>query len=107
MGHASYSAAMNHFTHSFIHIHTVWCGLKYYTVLLMCRACKCMQLISDLFNTTDFLKYIFLLWGGVWEGKFPTSICGLCFCFAFLFVFWGFFLKQYEGENEKKPTISW
>lgn len=46
MEHASSSAAMNHLTCSFIHIHMVWHGLKYYTVLLMCCACKCVHLIS-------------------------------------------------------------
>lgn len=60
---ASYSAAMNHFTCSFIHIHMVWHGLKYYTVLLMCCACKCVHLISDLFNTLLIFKKIFFFCG--------------------------------------------
>lgn len=97
MEHASYSAAMNHFTRSFIHIHRVWHGLKYYTVLLMCCACKCVHLISDLFNTVLIFKKIFFFCG---EG------CGrVNFLIVFVFCFVFLFLKQYEGENAKTNYI--
>lgn len=60
----------------------------------MCAVNTWLKFNTLLIFTT---KIFFLLWGGLWEGKFPNSICG----------FLDFFFKQYKGGEGKKQPQNW